>query len=270
MNGIPSASATFGGQHLSSAADSGLSFLSNPMGLSFFGNTNFGTPNQIFTKSSNSLSSDAAANTYLSGTTPADSRQLDSLWGIGDDNPVIDDNQQAMDDYNTTRSDPSFDYSTDADNLAIDTDIPIETGIAEGAEIASAGTPWGLAALINQQVGQSVNSAITTGQENISSQDYMNNINQHGVNVSLNASLIQNQQQQTIKAGSAGGGIGSIFGPLGALIGHAVAGTVQANPDLFNTAASSSGWINPTDTTAANSASAASQSGNSTMQDNVD
>ncbi|ASK12209.1 hypothetical protein [Lasius niger virus 1] len=269
MNGIPSTSASFGSQHLSSAVDPSLSFLSNPMGISFFGNSNYGTPNQIFNKGSNSLSSDAAANTYI-GSSASDSRQLDALWGIGDDNPIIDDDQKALDDYDASKSDPSFNYGPGEESAAIDTDIPIETGIAEGAEIASAGTPWGLAALINQQVGQSVNSAITTGQENISSQDYMSNINQHGVNVGLNASLIQNQQQQTIKAGSAGGGIGSIFGPLGALIGHAVAGTVQANPDLFNTAASSSGWINPTDTTAANSASAAAPTGDSTMQDNVD
>lgn len=283
FTGHPSTSNLFGMEHSAFANNSNLSFLSNPMGLSFFGNSNNSAniKNSIFKTDTISDSAASANSTRFSSASNVRSVDLDKLWGIGEDNPIIDDNavkEQSYLESKTEATDETGDRMEDletgtgneAEGGAIDTDITIEEGIAEGAEVASAGTPWGLAALINQQVGASFNNAITTGQENQSSQDFQQNMNQHGVNVSLNANLLQQQQQQTIKADSAGGAIGSIFGPLGVLIGHAVAGTVQANPNLFNTAGSSQGWVNPTDTTASNSASTASLSGQSTMVDNVD
>lgn len=278
MNGLhPSTSINFGTQYSTTVNDPSLSFLSNPMGLSFFGNSNSQASNTANFSISNKFSNSGSTSVYSRFGTTSNVRQvnLNQLWDIGRDNPIIDDDEIREQSWLQNRPDfeeaPSDSPQLPESEITEATpEIEIAEGIAEGAEVASSATPWGLLALLNTQMGQSLNSAITTGQQNQASQDYQNNMNQHGVNVALNASLIQQNQEQTIRAGESGGAIGSLFGPIGTLIGHAVAGTVQANPSLFATAASSSGWVDPTNSTAANSASTASVANDSTMQDNVD
>lgn len=282
MNGHPTSSNIFGPQFNTISGDSDLPFLSNPMGLSFFGNIN-NSPNSSSSLFKNDPVSSSAASSNsarYAGSSPVRQIDLDRMWGITEDNPIIDDNAEAERQYLANRE-SSEPIDQDAENLAssggdtelaegLGEDIDIAEGIAEGSEVAAAGTPWGLAAIVAQQAGSAINAAATAGQENISAQDHMSNLNQHGVNVSLNADIIQQHQQETIKADNAGGAIGSIFGPLGTVIGRAVAGTVSMNSNVLNTAGSSSGWINPTDTTAANSASSLDPSSQSTMVDNVD
>lgn len=281
MNGYhPSSTVNFGSQYIQTADDSSLSFLSNPMGLSFFGSTSSQASN---IKSNTGLMQfsnqrDYSQTSRFSQTPNVRQNDLDRIWGIGEDNTIIDDDQVKENSYfenaneiGQLSSDAPTSIEETAESAAeIGKDVETVEGIAEGAEIATSATPWGLLALLNTQIGQTLNSAISTAQQNQSSQDYQSNMNQHGVNVALNAGLIQQQQNQTIRSGESGGAIGSLFGPIGTLIGHAVAGTVQANPGIFNTAASSQGWINPTNSVAVGSASAAAVADDSTMQDNVD
>nr|WPV63613.1 MAG: hypothetical protein [Wufeng shrew polycipivirus 2] len=280
MNGARFTASTGMGS-FSTSLDTNLPFLSNPMGYSFFGLDSGASSSQTRVSRNVSLSSSASADTTIRAESASNTRtapNLDNLWGIGKDNSIIDDDAERDQNYESTKNDLADEYSSgpSLDEASKSTAIEEETGseavldTAEAVEGIEGATPWGMAAIINQQIGSSVNSVITAQQQTQSSQDYMNNMNQHGVNVSLNAGLIRDQQDNTIRNQQAYGNFGSLFGPIGTMVGRDIAGTVQAPSGVFNTAASSSGWINPTDTVAANSASSATQSGQSTMDDNID
>lgn len=142
--------------------------------------------------------------------------------------------------------------------------------ILEAGEAAESSSPWGLAAIINQQIGSVVNSAMTTQLSTQQTADYQQNINQHGVNVGVNADLIRSNEQQTINTKEAAGAFGSLLGPLGTLIGRSVVGNTPPDQSVLNTAASFQGRIDPTDTGIAQSATTVAASGTSSMQDTVD
>lgn len=260
----------------STFGDSNLSIFSNPMGYNIINNS--GSSSSFKASSSSSKASDATRNNFRGGYKRQGSGGNSEYgrWSNENNYTIIDDDEAREQQFDDNRPEETSEEAPTLEELSSPAQIAEETGVeasqlaAETVEVAESATPWGLAAIINQQVGQGLNSVLTSQTQNVSSQDYMQNMNQHGVNVGLNASLIQNQQEQTIRNQQTYGNFGSMLGPIGTLIGHAIAGTVQANPSVFNTAASSSGWVNPTDTVAANSASSATQSDQSTMQDNVD
>lgn len=150
--------------------------------------------------------------------------------------------------------------------------------VASGSQLASAGVssglstisgPVGMAAYVSQQVGQGINSIQSANTTAQIAKDYAANSQAHGVNVGRNSDLIKQQQEAIRDKAFQGGSIGSLFGPIGALIGHAIGGLHESNPTLLNTAVSPGGQFNPSDTRVANSASSAAPSGISTLQDNV-
>ena len=124
--------------------------------------------------------------------------------------------------------------------------------------------------MVNQQLGQATSQAIVKGLQNQSATDYAQNINSHGLNVGLNASIIQSQQENTIRNQETGGLIGSFFGPIGALIGHAVAGYASQNMDQLKTASSFDGMINPQQSNIVSSMTTTGDPGTQTQIDNVD
>lgn len=178
-------------------------------------------------------------------------------WGIAD-SPIIDDDEPVA-------------SEREAEEVSeVVPQIEEFEGIAEGAEVASSSTPWGFAAIVNQQLGQATSKAITTQLQNQSSNDYSANMLSHGLNVGLNASIIQQQQENVIRNQELGGTIGSFFGPIGALIGHAVAGFASVNPQLLDTAGSFQGWINPQQSGIVASQTTSGDLGENTQVDNVD
>lgn len=257
------------------------------MGFSFFGSENKST----YANALSSVRLDPSSTTryyakdeFGNAFVQTHQDRLDRAWGIGPDNDIIDDdnvrertylensylNDNATHNAESASETPSgdtfelLDTGNGEDEDVLDTP-EIFTGIAEAEEVGASSTPLGIAALINQQVGQGLNQALTASMQNTQSQDYIQNIQQHGVNVQLNADLIKSAEQQTIDAKTAGGNLASLFGPLGTIIGRAAAGTVQQNSNFLNTDASFSGWVNPSDTGIANSASTADPSGQSDM-----
>lgn len=161
------------------------------------------------------------------------------------------------------------------ENITAEEDAATESiegseAVLEAGEAAEATNPWGLAAIVNQQVGSAVNQAMTTQLSNQQTADYQQNINQHGVNVGLNADLIRQNEQQTISSKESAGTIGSFFGPLGALIGQSIGGSTQPNQQILQSANSFQGRIDPTDTGISGSASTAAMSGISSMTDSID
>lgn len=161
------------------------------------------------------------------------------------------------------------------DPLAIAEDAGAESvegaeTVLEAGEAAEASNPWGIAAIIAQQIGSAINSAMTTTLTNQQTADYQQNINQHGVNVAQNADLIRQNEQQTISSKESAGTIGSFVGPFGALAGRAIAGNTQPNQSVLNTDNSFIGRVDPTDTGIAGSASTAAASGVSSMTDSID
>lgn len=216
------------------------------------GNTNWQRPDR--------LSSDAIANLY--NRPPTDYQRPVDPWGVSD-SPIIDDDERVQS--SVQEDEPSIESTTEELNTA---EEAVE-GLTEGEAIASASTPWTLAAIVNQQLGEVTSRAITSGLQNQSSTDYAQNMQQHGLNVGLNASIIQSQQQNTIRNQEIGGSIGSFFGPIGALIGHAVAGYASVNQDQLKTAGSFEGMINPLQSGIVASQSTAGDLGQQTQVDNV-
>nr|WAL01501.1 hypothetical protein [Electric ant polycipivirus 2] len=140
-------------------------------------------------------------------------------------------------------------------------------GVSTGLSAASA--PLGMAAYVSQQIGQGITQIQSANTEQTIQDDYAKNQQAHGTNVGVNSNIIRSQAEAVRGRAEAGGMIGSLFGPIGALIGHAVGGAVSSNPDLLKTAVGTFGQVNPSDTGIANSASLAAPSGVSTLQDNV-
>lgn len=254
MNGAPSTAARFSSPNASAFDDSGLSFMAGNNRI--FGANEYRSTTNAYTlwTRPDRLSTDAVANLYTRSSVNFEG--LSDPWGVNN-SPVIDDNEIESVESNAEKAE----------------EIPEISGTVEAvegaAEISAASTPWTLAAIVNQQLGQVTSQAISTGMQNMSNQDFNRNIQSHGLNVGLNAQLIQNQQEQTIRNQELGGTIGSFFGPIGALIGHAVAGTVQANPNLLNTAGSFQGWINPQQTGIVASQTTSGDVGISEMADSI-
>lgn len=278
---------SFNVEHLSLGRDPGLSFLSNPMGFSFFGNAGGSTyANSVSTLSLDSSSSTRYYATDQFGNSFIQTHQdrLDEAWGIDPSNNIIDnDNDRersyiknnSSEDYaannNAAKDETSDGFGSELSDVgvtedAFSADTPeVLEGIAEASEVAAGDTPIGIAALINQQIGQGLNQALSSSLQNQQSQDYISNISQHGVNVALNADIIRQSEQQTIDSKNAGGALGSLIGPLGTVIGRDIAGSVQQNSDYLNTDASFAGWVNPSDINISNSASTVDPSGVSDM-----
>lgn len=140
----------------------------------------------------------------------------------------------------------------------------------EGEEVADIGAgPIGFALMANQQIGNAVSMGLEGSQNQISNQNYVANSSQHGLNVGLNASLIRSNQEAQIRSQTNGAFAGSMFGPLGALIGHAIGGVMASNPSILDTAASFQGAVNPSDTGIVASETTAAMTGESTMQDDI-
>jgi hypothetical protein len=231
------------------------------------GNSSFTPRTYLSTTSSNTtwqrpdrLSTDAIANLYNRPTT--NYQGLNDPWGVSD-SPIIDDDERAGSSSGETSGIESATRDTDIAEEAVE-------GLTEGEAIASASTPWTLAAIVNQQLGEVTSKAMTTGLQNQSASDYAQNIQQHGLNVGLNAGIIQSQQENTIRNQELGGSIGSFFGPIGALIGHAVAGYASVNQDQLKTAGSFDGMVNPQQSGIVASQTTAGDQGQQTQVDNVD
>lgn len=149
-------------------------------------------------------------------------------------------------------------------------EVSIETGIAEASTVgASVAGPLGLALMVNQQLGQAVAQGMSSATETQIASDKTSNLLQHGLNVDLNANMIQANQEATRQNQETGAMIGSMFGPIGALIGHAIAGYVSASPSQFQTASSFNGPVDPTDTGIVATQSTSAMTGQSDMVDNV-
>lgn len=260
-------------------------------GLSNFINTNLvnrTNSNDLWFPWNSSVQASSNYNGLFSGKTTSNdilavdnSRSVQDLWGF-QGNPIIDDDLLKTSDVD--HSEPNVEPETGLQPATQSLEITGGTEVAEEAadvlkaaeipeaiaEGAEASTPWGLAAIVAQQVGNVTSNAITSGLQNQSSTDFAQNIQQHGLNTSLNADIIRSQQQNTIRNQEVGGQIGSFFGPLGALIGHAIAGFSVANQSQLATAGSFQGWVNPEQSNIVASAQTSNDNGQNTQVDNVD
>lgn len=165
----------------------------------------------------------------------------------------------------------SAQQSTQATASSLKTATNVGRGVAAGgtAALSFASGPAGAIAAAMQALGEGVN-AIQTSQTNTQiSKDYAHNMSQNGVNTGIQAELMRTSQQNTNNYASAGGSIGALFGPLGALAGHAIGSALSNSSVDFRTANSFGGKTNPSDTGISASASTAGASGNSTLVDNV-
>lgn len=188
---------------------------------------------------------------------------LNDPWGLSE-SQVIDDDPGLPPIENISQSD-----STEiAEEVAEAGETAEET--LEAVEAASSSTPWGIAAIINQQLGSAVSQANVEGLRQQVNSDYSQNIQQHGLNVGLNADIIRLQQESSISRQMVGGSLGSFLGPFGALIGQAIAGYNSVNQQALQTAGSFGGWVNPLQTNIVASQTTAGDPGQQIQEDNVD
>lgn len=276
MNGHPSTSISFGNPGLSNFINTNLVDRTNSNDLSFPWSNNIQANNnqgfQMFTGKYGQSSDVLATDNFRPPTDP---------WGL-QGNPIIDDNllAQSTVDHSESNPEPQGLIEPQVSQLELEggTEVADEAAEVLGsvkateaiADAAGAETPWGLAAIVAQQLGNVTSNAITSGLQNQSIQDFNQNIQQHGLSTSLNAEIIRSQQENTIRNQNIGGQFGSFFGPLGALIGHAIAGYSSANSSQLETAGSFQGWVNPQQSNIVASAQTSSDNGVNTQVDNVD
>lgn len=276
MNGRFTTAVNFGNPGLSDFINTNLANRTNSSDLSFPWSGNIQTNRQQgfslfsgkYEPSGNDIANDNTRSTF-------------DPWGLKG-NPIIDDNlmQISTVDHSEDLVDPQNSIIPESTQLEIEggTEVAEEAAdVLKGAEIpeaiaegAEASTPWGLAAIVAQQAGSAVSSSIVSGLQNQQTADFSQNIQQHGLSTVLNADIIRSQQENTIRNQEVGGQIGSFFGPIGALIGHAVAGYASANSQQLATAGSFQGWVNPQQSNIVASAQTSNDNGVNTQIDNVD
>lgn len=261
MNGSYSARVYFGDPIVTSLFNNSVADNKTIPGVSFpWGNSN--PPTSML-----GLSSYSHRPADVEGTTSASTfNPPKDPWGFAG-NPIIDDDERVQ----SFTNEPEIASTTEAAETA--EEAIDATGAVELSEAALAGaegsTPWGMAAIINQQLGAAVSQSIVSSLQNQSSSDYVQNMQQHGLNVGLNADIIRSQQENVIRNQQVGGTIGSFFGPLGALIGHAIAGYSSGTSSQLATAGSFQGWVNPQQTNIVASAQTSSDNGAQTQVNNV-
>lgn len=165
----------------------------------------------------------------------------------------------------------SKDFNQSASRLASNSAQMLSQPAPAAPRALSAGlsSTASMGAIAAQQLGQGIGNVMTTNTEAQIQKDYATNQQSHGIGTSLNSSLIRDNAESIKGNMASGANIGAMFGPIGALIGHAIGGISQSNPNLLQTAVSTGGQLNPSDTGIANSASTRGATGNSTLVDNV-
>lgn len=119
----------------------------------------------------------------------------------------------------------------------------VGSGLATGAGAISG--PLAIAAMLNQVAGGAVNSVMAGSDQATISKDYLHNVQQHGLNTSLNANIIKQGQETKAASASAFGSAGATLGPIWAALGHALGlGGESVNPDTLRNSASFGGSIN--------------------------
>lgn len=119
----------------------------------------------------------------------------------------------------------------------------VGSGLATGAGAISG--PLAIAAMLNQVAGGAVNSVMAGSDQATINKDFLHNVQQHGLNTSLNANIIKQGQETKAASASAFGSAGATLGPIWAALGHALGlGGESVNPDTLRNSASFGGSIN--------------------------
>lgn len=141
----------------------------------------------------------------------------------------------------------------------------------EAPETAMGGSPDPVSQLVeiereNTKNAQNIKNA--HDQEQIG-MDYEKNSMQKGIHAQQQADIIRTQQQNQSNLESAYGAAGSIFGPVGAIVGNLI-GKAQANKSdpYMKTAYSNQGKVNPQDTGVVNTSSSLGTTGETQQVNN--
>nr|AXL96891.1 hypothetical protein [Solenopsis invicta virus 2] len=263
MNGLPTTATQFTNWYSENFASSGISFLASGGANWVPGSSSVSssvTPSRVQPAR---LNQDYAS---FAQSSPANNQGFDP-WGVKD-SPIIDDDERVQSNLETETEIPN--EAEEGLSETVEAVGEVTTGVEAAEATAAVSTPWTLLAIANQQLGQAVSTAHVSGLQQQSSADYTANMQSHGLNVGLNADLIREQQSQTISRQQAGGSIGSLLGPLGTLIGQAIAGYNSVNQEDLKTAASFNGYINPQMSNIVASQTTSGDAGQATQVDNVD
>lgn len=137
-------------------------------------------------------------------------------------------------------------------------------------EVAEGSTGIGLAAILNQQLGQATTSFLQSGLNSIINSDFIRNSLQQGIGAQEQANIIKGQEEVNSNKISSISSIGSIIGPLGSLLGQAIGQSVyQPGSSNLATANSFNGMINPQDTGVVQSLNTDAATGETQQVENV-
>lgn len=138
------------------------------------------------------------------------------------------------------------------------------------AKAASAGLgTMGLSAFVAQQAGQGINDLMTNSETAQQRADYATNMQNLHLGGEQSANIVKDQQQGSIDSKNTAGMIGSLFGPVGTLVGHALGGKSFDSESMKTFNSITGGKVDPTDSGISGSLNASAASGTSTIQQNV-
>lgn len=138
-------------------------------------------------------------------------------------------------------------------------------------EVLEGSTGIGLAAILNQQLGQATTSALQAGVNSQINSDFVKNSLQQGIGAVEQANIIKGEEEINSNKISSISQIGSIIGPLGSLLGQAIGQSIYqpGNSYNLNTANSFNGMINPQDTGVVQSLNTDAATGDTQQVENV-
>lgn len=142
----------------------------------------------------------------------------------------------------------------------------------ESPQAVTSGSPDPVSQIVqvereNTKNAQGIKNAHDQEQINM---DYERNSMQKGIHASQQADMIKSQQQTQSNLENAYGAAGSIFGPVGAIIGNLI-GNAQSNKTdpYMKTAYSNQGKVNPQDTGVVNTSSSMGTTGETQQINNL-
>nr|UMO75664.1 MAG: hypothetical protein [Polycipiviridae sp.] len=148
----------------------------------------------------------------------------------------------------------------------------VETGaeaVETGAEVAEGFSGYGIAAIINQQLGQATANAMNASMKEGIASDFAHNTIQQGMGAQLQSNIIEKNENANVENISSIAGIGSILGPAGAAAGNAIGSAIFTPQSAYmNTANSFNGMVNPQDTGIVQSLNTSDATGQTQMIDN--
>lgn len=145
------------------------------------------------------------------------------------------------------------------------------SAVASAGAMATGFTPIALAMQVSQAIGEGIQASLNTSAQNTIGRDYQSNLQSWSIGGNKAAESTNVMQQQQLASANSGAAFGSIFGPVGALVGWWAGMQSSSAPSAYNAyqVGSFGGGVSASDSGVAPSVNSDAITGNSTMENNL-